>query len=95
MRRFVVLPAVSALVLSSLSPAFAKDAPKQNSSDYMNEKVCQTMTVTGSRLGKKRVCATRAQWEAQRLQDRQEVERIQRSPCVIVSSAGNNNSCSN
>jgi hypothetical protein len=36
----------------------------------------------GSRLGKKRVCASRAEWQEMRLRDRQEVEKIQMSPCV-------------
>jgi hypothetical protein len=95
MRRFVLVPAVPLLLLWSMSPAFAKDEPQRTTSDYMNERVCETMTVTGSRLGKKKQCMTRAQWAARRLEDRQEVERIQRAPCVIVNSGGNNNSCSN
>ena len=33
----------------------------------------------GSRLAKRRVCATRAEWAERRLQDRQDAEKIQRS----------------
>jgi hypothetical protein len=43
--------------------------------------------VIGSRLAKKRVCATRAEWEEQRRQDRQAVDQIQKQiagPCSVV-----------
>lgn len=42
-----------------------------------NEIVCEKREVTGSRLGAKRVCMTRAQWADRQLQDRQELERVQ------------------
>ena len=29
-----------------------------------NAKICEMITVTGSRLGSRRICATRAQWES-------------------------------
>lgn len=48
-----------------------------------NDKVCETITVTGSRLGKKRFCGTQAEWDDRRLRDRQEVEKAQRMPCVV------------
>jgi hypothetical protein len=53
-----------------------------------NEKVCQNETVIGSRLAKRRVCATRAEWEERNRQDRQAVEQAQRmigGPCSTVS----------
>jgi hypothetical protein len=44
-----------------------------------NEVICQTVRVTGSRLGASRRCATRAQWvEEQRQQRAQLAERQQR-----------------
>ena len=43
----------------------------------MNEVVCERQEVTGSRLVKKKVCMTRAQWAAVRLEDRQAVEKVQ------------------
>lgn len=42
-----------------------------------NEVICQKQEVTGSRLGVKKVCKTRAEWADARLQDRQEIERVQ------------------
>lgn len=58
-----------------------------------NEKICQDIVVTGSRLAKKRFCGTRAEWEEKRMQDRQMIEEIQRSPCQITKSGGNSNAC--
>ena len=52
-----------------------------------NERVCESIPVLGSRLAKRRVCATRAEWEEQRRQDRQAVDQIQKQiggPCSTV-----------
>ena len=59
-------------------PAQAKSPPARG-----NDKVCETITVTGSRLGSKRFCGTRAEWEERKRRDREEVEKAQRSPCVV------------
>jgi Na+-transporting NADH:ubiquinone oxidoreductase subunit NqrC len=42
-----------------------------------NQKICEKVEITGSRLSSKRVCMTRAQWADARLQDRQAVEHVQ------------------
>ncbi len=42
-----------------------------------NETVCRTVAETGSRLSRSRVCRTRAQWEQQRREKREDVERGQ------------------
>jgi hypothetical protein len=55
-----------------------------------NERICETIPVIGSRLGKKRICATRAEWEEQRRQDRQAVDQIQKQivgPCQTTPGA--------
>lgn len=39
--------------------------------------VCKKSQVTGSRLGKKKVCMTAAQWEVQRQADKEAIERTQ------------------
>lgn len=72
------------LVLSLLpTPVIAQKAQAPGASiGDPNEKICENITMTGSRLTSKRFCGTRAQWEDKKLQDRQEVEKIQRSPCV-------------
>ena len=82
-RRVAVTASVA--VFFPVSTVNAQSAPAQARTDtaaWLNEKVCETVTVTGSRLGKKRFCATRAEWEERRRLDREEVEKAQRSPCV-------------
>ncbi len=77
--------AVSALGLaapvSAQAPAPATAAPTASAekaqTDYLNERICRSEEVTGSRLTKKKVCKTRSQWADQQLQDRQEIERVQ------------------
>ena len=48
-----------------------------------NEKVCQVIKPVGSRLATRKVCATRAEWEAQKQQDRELTERAQTQLCVV------------
>ncbi len=47
-----------------------------------NEKVCEDITQTGSRLGTKRYCATRSQWEDNKRQDRESTEKAQVMSCM-------------
>ena len=49
----------------------------QTTGPDMNEVVCERQEVTGSRLVRKKVCMTRAQWASLRLEDRQAVEKVQ------------------
>ena len=75
---------LAVVFLSPLSTATAQtvsEAPRP-SPDSGSDRICQDVKLTGSRLTVKRFCGTRDQWADKRLQDRQEVERIQRSPCV-------------
>ena len=58
-------------------PAAARAATSQKATDSGNEVVCERQPVTGSRLGSRKVCMTRAQWADLRLQDRQEIEKAQ------------------
>ena len=68
------MPATS---LAQTSSTQQTAAPSKGETDYLNEVICQKQEVTGSRLTKKRICKTRAQWADQQLQDRQEIERVQ------------------
>ena len=60
------------------APALADTPPPapQKTPDP-NQIVCEKQEVIGSRLQTKRVCMTRAQWADARLQDRQDLEKIQ------------------
>ena len=75
---------LAVICLSPLSPAMAQTVPHapQPSQNSGSERICQDVKLTGSRLAVKRFCGTRAEWADKRMQDRHEVERIQRSPCV-------------
>ena len=44
-----------------------------------NEMICEKQEILGSRLGKKKVCMTRAQWAELKRQDRQDIEKVQTS----------------
>lgn len=44
------------------------EAPKE-------QKICRTETVTGSRLAKRRICMTKAQWDQYEAANRQNVDR--------------------
>jgi hypothetical protein len=49
-----------------------------------NQRICEDIVQTGSRLATKRFCGTRAEWEARQKQDRDTVENAQRmatDPC--------------
>ena len=45
--------------------------------DDPNEKICVKEESTGSRVAVKRVCMTRAEWADRKLQDQQELTRVQ------------------
>ena len=51
------------------------------------ERICENVTVTGSRLAKKRVCGTRAELAERRQQDKDMIDQIQTrlmGPCQTV-----------
>ena len=90
-----MLPRCSVIAIASLalcnSAAFA-DPPTTTTSSASrapdpNEKVCADLIVTGSRIAKQRICATRAEWEAMKKEDQDLVNAIQRSPnfgCDVI-----------
>ena len=83
--------AISASLLGA-TPALAQAPASSNQiAGDPDERVCEDIKMTGSRLAKKRFCGTRSEWADKRLQDKQEVERIQRSPCVYTHNGGNGN----
>jgi hypothetical protein len=86
MLKLVRVISASAVLLSVSTPAIAQApaataaAPQATSkaeADRMNEVVCEKQEVIGSRLSVKRICKTRSQWAAQKLEDRMEVEKVQ------------------
>ncbi len=61
-------------------PVSAADKPAADP----NQRVCEDIVQTGSRLATKRFCGTRAEWDARQKQDRDMVDNAQRmaaDPC--------------
>ena len=64
------------------APAVATP-PSSSSAKDPNEKICEDITMIGSRLAVKRVCATRAEWAEKRRRDREMIDTGQRvRPCT-------------
>lgn len=58
-------------------PQTASGASEQQPRANPDEIICHKQEVTGSRLGIKRVCKTRAEWADFQLQERQTIENYQ------------------
>jgi hypothetical protein len=84
------LLAVAAMIPAASSAAADETPPKAGSDQ--GEKICENVTQIGSRLAKKRVCATRAEWAERRLQDRKDAEYLQKgittATCTAVKTNG-------
>ena len=77
---------IAASLIAVPSHAQQPSSSKRVSADP-NERVCEDIIATGSRLATKRICATRAEWEAMRKADREVVEDAQRhanDPCNTI-----------
>jgi hypothetical protein len=80
-----------ALVTVAFSPAFAQQNPshQQPAAADPNERVCEDIILTGSRIGAKRFCGTRAEWADRKKQDREAIEKAQMGPCMLTHNGGN------
>ncbi len=79
MIRFIAL----STILAGASPALAQ-APKASkpvSAEIKNpnRKICEEFKETGSRLAGRRICMSAADWAAQRQDNRDDVEKAQKS----------------
>jgi hypothetical protein len=89
MRKLACLIALATLMAGAATapaPAEIASQSKRVSADP-NERICEDVIQTGSRLAKKRFCGTRAEWEAKKKADRDVVEDAQRhanDPCSAV-----------
>ncbi|GAA4749306.1 hypothetical protein GCM10023264_14480 [Sphingomonas daechungensis] len=68
----IAAPAIAQAPAAAPAPAQTQTKPNDP-----NEKVCVKQEVIGSRLGNKKVCMTRAEWADRKLQDQQELTRVQ------------------
>ena len=64
----------AAAVAATAQPAAAPAAVEE---DGQQKVVCRTITEIGSRLNRRRVCRTKAEWDELEVQTRQVVERVQ------------------
>jgi hypothetical protein len=76
------------LIAASIASVALADEPKVRPPLDPNEKVCEKITVVGSRLGTRKVCATRAEWAEQRKLDREATEKAQRMGCLKQDQCG-------
>jgi len=68
----------SVLLVSAAASAQAPSGSASSDGAYNpNQVLCRTSGETGSRLERTRVCRTRAEWDAQRRETRQAVDRAQ------------------
>ena len=78
---FLAVPAlVSAAPVAATMPGSAvqsADNPTKEASADSDKLICKRDKVSGSRLSARKVCMTAAEWERQRIEDRQAVEKIQ------------------
>jgi hypothetical protein len=76
---------VAVMSLVSIGPVYAQaNSSQQRPPADPNERVCEDVVQTGSRLATKRFCGTRAQWADKQRQDREAVEKAQMNPCMIT-----------
>lgn len=81
MLKLVTLAAVAALgatpLLAQVS-SIETSRPADKVEDP-NKLICERVEKTGTRLGARRVCMTKAEWDAQRRASREELERQQQN----------------
>ena len=88
---FGTLALLASTAVAAADPQTAKPA---TSNGYdPNETICEKITVTGSRLATRKVCATRAEWDRRRLEERQLIDRSQMSACVETSVSAGHGQC--
>lgn len=73
---YAMVAGVAAMMMTTAAIA-GTPPPASKKNPDPNEVVCEKQQLGGSRLVTRRVCRTRAQWADMKLQDRQELERVQ------------------
>jgi hypothetical protein len=86
------LLAIAAMIPAASSAAAKETRPGANSDQ--SDKICENVAQIGSRLAKKRVCATRAEWVERRLQDRKDAEYLQKGITTATCTAAKTNGIS-
>lgn len=71
-----LLAAGAPAMADSAAPGTAQPAAKADDGDQ-NKTVCHRIEAIGTRLGTKKVCRTKSEWDAQQAADRMDLERSQ------------------
>ena len=61
-----------------------------------NERICENIIATGSRIASRRYCAPRSEWEAKKRDDRAVIEQVQtrlNGPCSVINTHSGAPSC--
>lgn len=75
---------LAATTMAGAEHLFAKEnSSKSSDGKDPNEWVCEKQTIIGTRLATRRVCATRAEWEEKRRQDKEAIDKAQTQIGVI------------
>lgn len=77
MNRIMVLAGTAIAAIAVAATAQTPAAPAEGKDPGQDKVVCKSITEIGSRLNRRRVCRTRAQWQEVEAQTRQVVERVQ------------------
>jgi hypothetical protein len=87
-KQALALGAVAALVMAA-APASESTAPDAaaRASAYSTKKICREEVDIGTRLGGKRICRTRAEWDQIKSESRKTTERIQSSTSACLRGA--------
>jgi hypothetical protein len=80
-----ILAAVAGLVMAAAptSESTAPDAAARASA-YSTKKICREEVDLGTRLGGKRICRTKAEWDAIRAESRRTTEKVQSSTSACL-----------
>ena len=83
-------------LLVAASGAAAEPPSTANRKTGANDKVCENITATGSRLARKRFCGTKAEWEDRKQQDKDAINLMQsrlNGPCSTINQHSGTPSC--
>jgi hypothetical protein len=82
LRKGVAMLVICGSLAAPLMAGEAKTKPEPAPIKDPNERVCEKISVIGSRLATRRVCATRAEWDEKRRLDKEAVDLAQKSACT-------------
>jgi hypothetical protein len=91
-RRAGQLLLFSIVAAALVPPVLGAPPASRNAAADPNRRICQEVGTIGTRLGRKKICATAAEWEEKRKQDRDTIDQAQRAAqvgCSVAPSSTN------